>query len=179
MRLFEIREELQRLIDGIDDRLADCIDPVTGEVIRDIEDEYAQIQNEIAALEISREEKREGVACAVLGIRAEAEAIREQEQILFRRRKKMEAKADRLAEYLEQDLNGEAFSSPRVTVKWRKTVSTEVAPEFVSWAKENGLNTLLRYKDPEPDKTAIGKLLKAGQTFPGAQLVEHNKMSIK
>ena len=179
MRLFEIREELQRLIDGIDDRLADCIDPVTGEVIRDIEDEYEQIQNEIAALEISREEKREGVACAVLGIRAEAEAIREQEQILFRRRKKLEAKADRLAEYLEHDLDGEAFSSPRVTVRWRKTVSTEVTPEFVSWAKEAGLHSLLRYKDPEPDKTAIGKLLKAGQTFPGAQLVEHNKMTIK
>jgi len=66
-----------------------------------------------------------------------------------------------------------------VTVRWRKTVSTEVEPAFIEWARENGLHDLLRYKDPEPDKTAIGKLLKAGQILPGAQLVEHNKMSIK
>lgn len=178
MKLFEIREELERLIDSIDDRIAACVDPETGEVLKDVETEYASIQDEIAALEIARDEKREGVACAVLGIRAEAEAIRAQERVLFLRRKGLENKADRLAQYLEHDLAGENFTTARVAVKWRPSVSTEISEEFLPWAKQNGLTSLIRTKE-EPDKTAIGKLLKAGQTFPGAQLVTHNNMSIK
>ncbi len=178
MRLFEIREELERLIDSIDDRIAACVDPETGEVVKDVEAEYGAIQDEIAALEIARDEKREGVACAVLGIRAEAEAIRAQERVLFLRRKGLENKADRLAQYLEHDLNGENFTTARVAVKWRPSASTEISDEFLPWAKQNGLTSLIRTKE-EPDKTAIGKLLKAGQTFPGAQLVTHNNMSIK
>ena len=54
MRLFEIRLELEKLLDSIDDRIASCVDPETGEVVKDIETEYAQIQDEIGALEISR-----------------------------------------------------------------------------------------------------------------------------
>ena len=111
-------------------------------------------------------------------IRREAEAIRAEERVLFLRRKALENKADRLAQYLEIDLNGENFKTARVVVKWRPSVSTEISDEFLPWAKENGLTSLIRTKE-EPDKTAIGKLLKAGQTFPGAQLVTHNNMSIK
>ena len=64
-------------------------------------------------------------------------------------------------------------------VTFRPVVSTEVEPAFIDWARENGLHSLLRYKEPEPDKKAIKKLLEAGQEMPGAHLEKHLKMSIK
>ena len=179
MKLFEIRAELERLLDGIDERIAACVDPDTGEVIKDVEAEYAAIQDEISALELDRETKRENLACYIKDLRGDAEKIQAQERTLFARRKSIEKKADRLAAYLEADLNGEGFSSSRIKVSFKPSTATEVdADIFLPYAKEYGLTDLVRVKE-EPNKTIIGKLLKAGQTFPGAQLVTHNNMTIK
>ena len=178
MTLFEINAQLEELINSFDARLAALVDPETGEVTGDIEAEYDALVEEIERLQMDKEQKRENLCCAVLGIRAEAQAIRNQERILFERRKSLEKKADRLEDIVRNDLNGQKWSSPRVMVTWRNTTSTEIGPEFLPWAQRNA-DQLLRYKEPEPDKTAIARLLKSGAEVPGCHLELRQKMTIK
>jgi len=44
-------------------------------------------------------------------------------------------------------------------------------PDFMPWAEQTGRRDLLRFKPPEPDKTAIKAAIKGGEAVPGAAIV--------
>lgn len=123
------------------------------------------------ALEAANEQKTEGVLLAIKGMKAEAEAIRNEEKALADRRHGLEKKAESLTEFIKERLSGEKFKTPRVSVSYRKTTSCEITDE---WAiPEDYVKTTVSF-----DKVALTKALKSGEV-PGARLVEGQSMIIK
>ena len=163
MRLYEINAALEALLEQVD--------PETGELTCDMES--------LEALTLARDEKLEGLALYCKNCDAEAKAIREEEKTLAERRRVLENKAARAKTFLEEQLAGEKFQTATVAVSYLTSKAVVLLPGFAEWAKQH--DQFLRFKDPEPDKTAISAALKAGDKDLAAyaELVETKSMSIK
>lgn len=149
----------------IDDAILSCVDADTGEVI----DEMMLDQ-----LRMERDQKIENVALWIKELRAEADAIKAEVKNLNDRKIVAENKAESLKRYLEYALGGEKFKTCRVSVSYRKSESVQI-DDLEALDKR-----FLKYKDPEPDKTAIKKAIKDGELIvDGARLVVNTNMIIK
>ena len=155
----------------IDQRIAELVDKETGELL-----DYEAFEQ----LQMEREGKIESMACWYKELTATAKAIRDEETALAERRRVIENKAGSLKEYLCRILNGEKFQSAKCAVSFRKSTSVAVDDynACLAWVVENAAKCI-RYKEPELDKTEIGKLLKAGDTIPGVSLAEKTSVSVK
>lgn len=153
----------------IDNAITDLIDPETGEIL-----DYEAF----ADLHMERDKKVENMALWYKELNAESTAIRNEEKALADRRKALENKAERLKDYLAQITDGQKFETPRASISWRKTTAVELDDDFMMWAKGNS-TWLLRYKEPEPNKTEISRALKSGENIHGARLVENYSMQVK
>lgn len=144
-------------------------------------DEDGEITNPEAfdALQISRTEKIEGIACWIKNLTSDAAAIKAEEEALAERRKVIENKAKSLREFLAKTLAGEKFSTPRVAISYRTSSAVEITDNvaFVDWAKSYD-PSLLHIK-AEPNKTAIKNALNGGMEIPLAQIVERKSMQVK
>ena len=148
----------------IDQAIMNCVDAETGEII-DTE--------QLDRLQMERDTKLENVACWIKDLKAEAEALKNEQQALAERQKVAENKMESLKKYLAYALDGKAFKSIRASVSFRKSQAVEI--DDIYKLDEN----YLRYKEPEADKTAIKEALKAGNTVEGATLVENTSVIIK
>ena len=148
----------------IDQAIMDCIDMETGEIINE------ELLN---ALEMERDAKIENVALWIKDLKAEAEALKAEKQAFAERQKVAENKMESLKKWLAYALNGEKFKSVRASVTFRTSDKVEVADIYK--LDEN----FLRYKEPEADKDAIKKAIKAGQEVAGATLVPSTSVIIK
>lgn len=162
MTLYEIDRNIEELTNAVDHD--------TGELTVD----FAALD----ALMMERETKIENITLCLKNAVADAAKIREEEKALAARRQAEERKAERLKEYLKNALNGEKFSTAKCAVSFRKTSSVCADDEFVTWAKANNPE-LLRYKEPEVDKTAIKNLLAKGVELPHAKLIENTAVVVK
>ena len=165
MKIYEIDQEISRLLEQTD--------PETGEVLFDTE--------ALEALQMERDMKVENLALAVKNMRAEIEAFKTEEAALAERRKVIENQAERAKKYLEFVLGGEKFRTVRVSVTYTTSPKVETDEGFVGWAKEHA-PFLLRWKDPEANKTAIKELLNSGgeEAVEGhAKIVRNSNMIIK
>jgi predicted nucleic acid-binding Zn-ribbon protein len=162
MTLYEIDEEIQELLSEVD--------PETGELITD----YAALD----ALLMEREAKIENIVLFIKNLSSDVRELKAEEAALAERRDKAEKKAERLREYVSHALGGEKFQTPRCCVSFRKSTALELGEGFTEWAKEHA-DTLLRYKEPEPDKAAIKAALAEGALIPDAKLVQNTTMTIK
>lgn len=162
MKIYEIENAISDLLARVDEE--------TGEILFD----PAQLE----ALQMERDGKIENLALAWKNLTAEAKAIKAEEESLAKRRKAAENAAERAKSYLEFVLNGEQFKSPKVAVRYRKSESVEPAPGFIDWALAND-DSLIRYKEPEADRTAIKKAMKDGKEIPFVTLVTKTSMTIK
>jgi len=158
MKLYEINQEIESLIN-----------PETGEIM-DF-DAFAELQME-------RETKIENMALWAKNLTAEAEAIKAEKNALYEREKVAKNRADGLKKYLSEILAGEKFSSPKVAVCFRKSVSVEVDEGFVEWAKENAKG-FLKYSEPSVDKTEVKAAIAAGAVFDAARIIESQNIQIK
>ena len=152
-----------RLYD-IDQAILKCIDVETGEVI-DAE--------QLDKLQMERDEKIENVACWIKELKAEAEALKAEKMAFEERQKVTENKMESLKKWLAYALDGQAFKTVRASVSFRMTDKVEVADIYK--LDEN----FVRYREPEADKDAIKKAIKAGQTVAGATLVKNTSVIIK
>lgn len=167
MKIYEIDMEIERVLNDVD--------PETGEVLFDPE--------LIEALQMERDEKVENLALAVKNLRAEVEAFKNEEKALAERRKVAENQAERAKKYLEYVLGGEKFKTTRVSVSYTTSKSVETDKDFVAWAIAAHADHLLRYRDPEADKTALKALLNeegGEEAVEGhAKIVTNKSMIIK
>lgn len=158
MTLYEINQELENVF-------INMVDPETGEIL---EGTYV-----LDALTLERNEKIENIACLIKNLESDAEAIKAEAKKLTARAKTCENRAEWLRKYLADKLHGEEFKSPRAAVSWRRSESVKV----------NDLWKLpeqyIRIADPEPDKKALKKALKAGEAIEGAELVQSMNLQIK
>ena len=158
MTLYEINSEIMS-----------CIDMETGEVI-DTE--------KLNELQLERDAKIENVALWIKELKAEAEAIKNEEQALADRQRVAENKAESLKNWIAYALNGEKFKTAKCSVSFRTTESVEVTEEGLE-SLMNGHDELLTYKAPEPNKKAIKQALKDGLNVAGVQLVQNTSTIIK
>ena len=144
-------------------------------------DEDGEITNPEAfdELQITRSEKLEGIACWIKNLKADAAAIKAEEDVLAERRRTIENKIKSLSELLSNTLAGQKFSTPRVSVSYRTSKALEIADNdtFVAWASMFN-PSLLRIKR-DPDKKAITDAINGGMDIPGAQIVERKSMQVK
>lgn len=148
----------------IDQKLLDCIDLETGEILN---------EERLNELQMERNEKLEKVALWIKELNAEADALKAEKQAFADRQKAAENKAGSLKKWLANALAGEKFKTTKVMVSFRKTKSVEVADIFA--LDEN----YVKYSEPTADKAAIKKAIEAGEIVKGAQLVEGTSISIK
>ena len=153
----------------IDDSIMSLVDMETGE----IEDEkrYDELQME-------RTQKVENIACYYKNLIAEADAIKEEEVNLTRRRKAVENKAERIKSLLAYALKGETFETPKVRCSYRKAKSVQVDDDFVAWAQEHA-DDLLTFKEPTPNRTAIKAALADGREIEHAEIVTNESLQVK
>ena len=152
----------------IDNAIYECVNE-DGEVI-DTE--------KLEELQMERDKKIECIACWIKDLAAEANAIKEEKLKLEARQKVAENKAKSLKNYLAYALKGTSFRTAKVSVSFRKTESVEVTPDGLENLKAMR-DDLLKYKEPEPDKTAIKQALKSGLNVRGVQLVQNTSTIIK
>ena len=148
----------------IDQKLLDCIDLETGEILN---------EERLNELQMERNEKLEKVALWIKELNAEADALKAEKQAFADRQKAAENKAESLKKWLADALAGEKFKTTKVMVSFRKTKSVEVADIFA--LDEN----YVKYSEPTADKAAIKNAIEAGEIVKGAQLVEGTSISIK
>lgn len=131
------------------------------------------------ALQISRNEKIESIGCYIKNLTSDAVAIKAEEEALSARRKAIENKVKGLRMLLMNSLNGEKFSSPKVSISYRTSKSLEIVDDevFTSWAAMH-MPGLIRHKI-EPDKKAITDMINGGYDVPMAQIVEKRNLQVK
>lgn len=161
MKLYEINAALEALVD-----------PETGELM-----DYDAFET----LQMERDEKIEGMALWYKDMVAEAKAIKEEADTLTARRRALENRADRLKDYLDLQLGGEKFQTPRCSLTYRKTSSLHVEDPstLILWLEQNGHADCVRYKEPEINKSAVSALLKGGVEVPYAELQTGRSLGVK
>lgn len=165
-KLYEINKSIEDLLNAV-------TDPETGEVT-DIE--------ALDSLFMEREQKIENVILYYKDVNAELNALYGEIGTLNDRADRLERTAEGLKIYIGKALEGQKFKTSKCEVSYRKSETAEVDDQekFIEWAKMAENTEVLKHKEADlPDKMAIKKLLKAGNTIPYCHLETHNNISIK
>lgn len=163
MKLFDIDERLAACVKLDESRV---VDTESGEII-DLE--------AIAALEMERDNKIENLGCWYKNLLADAEALKAQKNAFAEREKATRTKAESLRGFLGRYLNGKKFETAKVAMSFRKSEAVEFDAKCIGDVPEE----FLKFKDPELDKVAVKKAIKAGETVPGCELVQRQNLQIK
>lgn len=136
------------------------------------------IADTLESLQYPLEQKATNVAMFARNLEATAEAIREAEGEMAKRRKALESRAASIRSYLLQNMV-------------RAGVTKIECPLFKLAVRDNPPSVVIdgdvpaefmRQPDPPPpvaDKKAIGEALKAGREVPGAHLQRGQRLEIK
>ena len=169
MTLYDIDAQIAALDGAAEDDM--LIDAETGELI--------SVSQALDALRMEREAKLENVACWVKNLSAEADAIREEENRLVKRRKAAETKAANLKAWLlaamtREDGTTDKLKTGRVMVSVKRNppstvVDDALLPSTYKVAK-------ITY---QPNKELIKRELLSGGEVPGAHLEYGRSVVIK
>lgn len=149
----------------IDEALAECFDPETGEIV-DI-DSYENLQGE-------RDKKIEGIACIIKNRQALIDALKAEKKRMDDRIATLENQNDNTKAFLDSVLQGHRFETEKAVCSYRK--STRVDITDISKIPDEYLNVKTEIA---PMKTAIKQALKDNKEVPGCALIETNNLSIK
>jgi hypothetical protein len=160
--LYEISEKYLNLLDNLE------IDEETGDLLN--ADEL-----EIALSEF--DEKSENYALYIKNLKANAEAIKAEQQKLSDRKKSIDQKIEILSDRLGYAMfafNKTKFETPKVALSFRKSESVNIIDEDVIPAL-----FMLEKTTFEPDKNEIKRALKSGQVISGAEILVKQNLQIK
>jgi Siphovirus Gp157. len=146
---------------------------------RAIDDETGEIKDdeawaEFEQLALDRDTKVENIALWIKNLKSDAEGYKAEKDSFAKKQKAAENKAEGLKNYLQTVLNGEKYKSTRVSVSYRRSEAVEISVPVIDLPEE-----YIRYKEPEPDKTALKDALKRGEIIDGVSLVEKQSIQIR
>lgn len=153
MKLFEINNEIESLIDM-----------ETGEILD---------EDKLHKLQIDRHEKLRNIAFVYLNAVSDSKELDEQVKKFTARRNAAKATAEWAKATLARELEGKEMKEAEFKISYRKSKSVEIA---------NADDVPLAYHIPQADKidkASILALLKAGESVPGAELIEKSNIQIK
>ena len=165
MTLYEIDSRIREILDSIYDAA-------------DENGEVGEIDlTELKELQAARETKLENIALYAKNLAVEALAIKNEENTLAERRKRLERKCERLKgiliDAMEADGNKKIWS-PRFEAVIRHSTKTEITDE-----SEIPDRYMVTKTTKTPDKAAIKAAIEAGKKVKGAELVENSTITIK
>lgn len=165
MSLYEIDSRIKEILDSIYDAA-------------DENGEVGEIDlTELKELQAARETKLENIALYAKNLAVEASAIKEEENTLSERRKRLESKCERMKAILINAMREDGnkkISSPRFEAVLRDSKKTEILDE--SLIPEEYIKTKI---EKTPDKTAIKKAIEAGADVAGATVITNTTITIK
>lgn len=164
--LYEINAQIEAILD----RLFTEVDEETGEVKPEILEELNQMQEE-------RVSKLEAIGCFIKNLESDAKAIKEEIAVLKDRMEAKQKKADRLREYVANDIlsnDEKKIETPRICFSFRTSEQVSITDE-AKIPKEY----LTEKVSIAPDKTAIKKAIKEGQIVEGCELIQKQNLQIK
>lgn len=169
MTLYDIDAQISALDGAAEDDM--LIDAETGELL--------SVAQALDALRMERETKLENVACWVKNLSAEADAIREEENRLVKRRKSAETKAERLKAWLlaamtREDGTTDKLKTGRVVVSVKRNPPSTVVDEALLPSTYKVAK--ITY---QANKELIKRELLAGGEVPGAHLEYGRSVIIK
>lgn len=160
MTLYEINEELISALEN-------AVDMETGEIVDEVA--YENFNN----LQMEFAEKTEGILLWIKNLTAEYEALKVEKAAFDSRMKTTGNKVERLKKYVSDVLDGQKFSTTKVSATFRKSESVEYAGDINELPDD-----CVRVKT-EIDKVALKKLLISGCVIPGAKIVTNQNIQIK
>ncbi|MCX8017689.1 MAG: siphovirus Gp157 family protein [Rhodocyclaceae bacterium] len=138
------------------------------------------VRDTLEGLQGDLQVKATNVAAFVRNLEATAQAIKQAEEQMAARRKAIEARAERIRQYLLENLKAcgiQRIESPWFVIALRDNPPSvevfdeaQLPPEFLVAPPP---------PDPRPDKRAILAALKAGREVPGARIVRGQRVEIK
>lgn len=159
--LYEIERSLNEVIENgfyVDEETGECWD-----------------SEDLDTLQADYLDKVEACALYAKNLESDARAIREEEKSLADRRRSLEAKAERLRDYITRSMTAtghDKVETPRCRLSFRKTESVYVSEhatipmEFVKLTET-------------PDKQALKKAIKAGREFDGVWINTSRSLQVK
>lgn len=171
MKLYEINEGIESILnalEGNDDKEVDAV-----------------LRQALSELEMQESEKLDNIASYIKQLNYEAEAIKKEIDGLNTRLKAKKGKVERLENYLKYYLlstGAKKFESSKnkITIaKCPSKVKIINDDSFVMWCKQHGYNDFIKYSKPDINKTAVKEALKAGLNLAGVTLEEGQKIRIK
>ena len=140
----------------------------------DIDDQV--FRDTLEGLDGAFEDKCDGWAKWIRGMKMDAQAIKDEEARLALRRKRIETAISKAEETMAQYMRvvGKTkFKTALFSYGFRKSQAVEITneSELPKWA--------LIEQAPKISKTEIKEHLKNGETVPGARLVENESLSIR
>lgn len=162
MNLYELTAQMQEAIDNI------IIDESTGE---------ATGFEAVDALDAAFDDKAEAYALTIKNLMAFAKQAKEEADALKKRADAAKNRAEKLREHLAQAMNAvgkNKVETVRAVVSFRKSTAVNITDEN---AIPDGLWKVTM--DRNLDKSEIGKLLKSGESVPGAELETRMNLQIK
>lgn len=162
MTLYDIDARIAALEARCDD--AETIDEETGEIVR------IDLDAELTALRMAREEKLENVACWVKNLNAYIDGAKAEEKKLADKRRAAERRAESLKAWLlaamtHEDGTTDRLKTARASISVRRNQpSTVCDDELLPWKYKTVKQTVT------PDKAAIKAAILSGEEVPGARL---------
>lgn len=164
MNLYEINAEMNALMQ----EAWDMAEANGGEIPDGVADAIDDLQ-------LTRDQKIEGLCCVIKGLTAEADALKAEETHLKRRRASVEKNAEKATQWLKMNIaEGEKYSSARAVITWRK--SEAVVGEDVSRLPDEFVRETIKR---EVDKTALKAVLKGGRVIDGWSVETRLNIGIK
>lgn len=146
----------------------------------EVDEETGEILNfdELENLELERDTKIENLCLWVKNLRAEAAAIKVEEENLSARRKAKDKKANNIENFVASLLSGEKFSTARVECMYRSSEAVNIPDEALVPREFQNFTVI-----GKPVKSEIKKYLKKAEAkgidVPWASLEKRKKMTIK
>lgn len=173
MNVYQINDRFETILN-------EMFDPETGEVFQSQE----EVDKALDEVGLELDTKIENIGCYIKNLEYEIDALKKEEDNLYKRRKAAENKIEGLKRYLngflvsvmpnEDDRRKWKFKTPRVVLGYRKSTTVEVSD--IEALSDEFLNLKV---ETTPNKKAIKEALTKGEKVKGAYLKENINLSVR
>lgn len=147
--------------------------------LADLDLDEQTVADTLEAMAGDLEIKAQSVAHMVRAFEADAAAVSQWAKDAAARAKAIEARADRLRDYLSHCLDQagiEKIDGPGIRISWRKSSSVVIDDETQI---PLSLMVCPPAPAPRPDKASIASEIKAGRDVPGAHVEQRRSLQVK
>ena len=170
MTLYEISDGFRALYDQLDDMIED--EELTEEQREDMQQAWFDT---LEGIEAEFEEKAENVACFIKVLKGEADMMAAEEKVLAARRRSREKRIESLKNYLLGRMDAvhlKKIDRPKARISTRNNAESVAIDDPLGFI-------LLRYKEPESNKTEVKQALQEGGSLPHCHLQRTRSIIIK